>query len=216
MDITIINNIPFEELEQKIRAVPLLQKREDGSSVKVYQSAEISFREVNPLEVNLTTFYLLEQNLQFQRELRDYLRKKNGIDTLHLDQAYELKNEKGEIWTITPPIIEVTPRTVKFIPKPEEISYPDQVTLQIPVVNDGAHRVWMAKESNEKFMAIYISGALAEYPFYAHPNEWSRVRIVETVPTKKEDKKMYSQPNCYGLYRDFGSLGCGSPRGTSK
>jgi len=62
-----------------------------------------------------------------------------------------------------------------------------------------------------KFNGIYIVGALESHPFYAHPNEWERIKIVEEVPKDKKDKKFYSRPDCYALYRNFGVLGCGAP-----
>ncbi|MFA6073584.1 MAG: hypothetical protein WC758_05710 [Candidatus Woesearchaeota archaeon] len=214
--VDVIREIEFSELESMIRTVPLIEGKKLSSPTHVYQDANISFREIFVNEVNLTTFYILRKNLEFQRTLRKYLLAKEGIDTLHLNCAYELKNEKNEIWMLTPPIIEVTPRRLKYVAQIGEKTYEDSVVLQIPIVNDGAHRVFLAKEEKETFTSIYISNALENFPFYAHPNDWSKVKIVEKIPEKKEDKKFYSRENCYGLYRDFGVLGCGAPRGVGK
>ncbi|MFP4567623.1 MAG: hypothetical protein ACLFN8_01635 [Candidatus Woesearchaeota archaeon] len=211
-----INKIPFSELEQKIRKVPLMQKDENDKDIFVYENANISFRELSPFEVNPTTFYLIEKNLKFQHELREHLMKNFGIDSLHLDAAYELKNENDEIWTITPPIIEITPRTVKYITHKSEIKYDDEVRIQIPIINDGAHRVYTALEQNETFTGVFISNPNKHFPFYAHPNSWTDVNVVQDTPATKEEKKFYSKENCYALYRNFGILGCGAPRGTGK
>ncbi|MCC7574731.1 hypothetical protein KO361_04015 [Candidatus Woesearchaeota archaeon] len=216
MKIEPINKIEFSELEQKIRTVPLMQKNALNEEILVYQNSDITFRELSPFEVNPTTFYLIEKNLKFQKELRKHLLTNFGIDSLHLDAAYELKNEKGEIWTLTPPIIEVTPRTVMYVPNESEIKYNNKVKIQIPIINDGAHRVALAIQQNQTFTGVFISKTNEEFPFYAHPNAWADVKVVQDVPATKEEKKFYSRENCYALYRDFGKLGCGAPRGTKK
>lgn len=215
MKIDIVGEIEFRDLANKIRGVPLMGKRDDGSSIYVYENANISLKELKVNEINPTSFYVLKNNMEFQRNLRSDLLKM-GIDTLHLKKAYEIKNEKGEIWTLTPPIIEVTQRDVKYIPREGELKYGDVVRVNVPIINDGMHRVNLARELNETFNAIYISRVPEEYPFYAHPNEWSKVKEYEEVPSSKLEKKFYSRENCYNLYRDFGTIGCGAPRGTSK
>ena len=52
--------------------------------------------------------------------------------------------------------------------------------------------------------------------FYAHPNEWNKVKIFDDTPKTKRGKKLYSREDNYALYRNFGILGCGEPRGVSK
>lgn len=215
MNIEVLGEISFDELREKIRSVPLMNKREDGSNIYVYGDANISLREFDVGDVNPTSFYVIRDNMRFQRELREELLKQ-GIDSLHLDRAYELKNDKGEIWTLMPPVIEVASRDVRFVPMEGELKYNDVSQLNIPIINDGMHRVSLARELGDTFNGIYISGVLKEFPFYAHPNGWSRVKEVDKVPASKEEKKFYSRENCYGLYRDFGFLGCGAPRGVSK
>ena len=215
MKIEIIGEIEFRDLAQKIRQVPLMGKKEDGSNIYVYENANISLKELKVDEVNPTSFYVIKDNMQFQKELRAELLIK-GIDTLHLNKAYELKNEKGEIWTLTPPIVEVTQRYIKYIQQEGELKYGDIVKVNVPIINDGMHRISLAKELYETFNSIYISGVPVEHPFYAHPNDWARVKEVDKVPSSKLEKKFYSRESCYGLYRDFGVLGCGAPRGTSK
>ncbi len=215
MKIEIVRRIPFSELAKKIRHVPLVQKDSEGSERYVYKNARVSVKTFHPDEVNPTTFYLLKKGLEFQTELHETMIRDYGIDTLNLDAGYEIRNEKGEIWGLIPPIVEITPRRVRYVAGKEEISYKEAVTIQIPIINDGAHRVWMAREKNNLFKALCISGADPEFPFYAHPNEWSRVKLVDEVPKDKREKKFYSRENSYGLYRDFGILGCGAPRSIS-
>lgn len=209
----IIRHIEFEELEKMIRRVPLKGKDESNNEIFVYKNASINLRkDINPMEVNPSTFYLIKSNMDKQRLIRDELMAIR-YDSLHLDCAIEILNNENKVCTLMPPVIEVTPRVVTYIPREGEIAYASSYTIQIPIINDGAHRVYMALESNETFNAIWISGADQSYPFYALPNEWEKVRIVDSVPSTKEEKKLYVLPNVYHLYRDFGIIGVGEPRG---
>ena len=215
MNVKIHNKIPFEDLVERIRKVPLQVKDDEGSQIFVYRDADISLRELRVNEVNPTTFYLIRKGLQFQRDLREALLKQHKIDSLHLDCGLEIEVDECEkIWTLTPPIIEVTPRTVIYHPREGEIDHKEKAQIQVTIINDGAHRIGIAKESSSTFNAIYIVGADPEFPFYAHPNEWSRIKIVDEAPSDKRDRKFYSRENCYALYRDFGVIGCGAPRGS--
>lgn len=211
MKIEVLKEIPFGELERNIRSVPLLK----SPDVFVYADANISLREFHVDEINPTSFYVIKDNLQRQKDLREVLLKK-GIDSLHLDKAYEIKNSLGEMWTLMPPVIEVAERKISYVPQEDEIKYSDEIKLKIPVINDGMHRVFLAREEGESFNGVYVSGVMKEFPFYAHPNGWDMVKMVDEVPATKKEKKFYSRNDCYGLYRDFGVLGCGAPRGTSK
>lgn len=221
MQVEILNRIPMEELLAKVRQVPLLNPAEDGSQIFPYRNAHIELRRMNIMEVNPTTFYLIRKNFDFQKALRDAMKSQHGIDTLFLNEGLEIRVDgKDEAWTIMPPVVEVGTRSVRFHPQDGEIAYdgPDHVfKIQVNLLNDGAHRVSLAvcPEASGFFNAIYIVGADPNHPFYAHPNEWSRVRAVDSTPSTLEEKKLYSRPkdDCYVLYRDFGVLGCGKPRG---
>ncbi|MGV8163141.1 MAG: hypothetical protein ACP5N2_07455 [Candidatus Nanoarchaeia archaeon] len=210
----IIKEIPFQELEKRLRNVPLVQKGKLGEDIYVYENAEIKLRELNTKEINPTTFYVLSSNLKFQKDLRKYLLEKYNIDTLHLTRGYELENEKQEIWTLIPPIVEITSCLINFRNKKDEINYSDNVKIKIPVLVDGAHRLFSANTNN--FAGICISNVLEQFPFYAYPNEWERIKQVDFVPENKNERKFYLKENCYNLYRDFGVLGCGAPRGKEK
>lgn len=217
MKIEVVNVIPLEELIEKVRMVPLLKPDESGNKIFPYENANIELRNVSPHEINPTTFYLLRENLEFQDELRNYLIDKYKNDSLKLNHGLELVNkDKKEEWTLIPPIIEVTPRTVRYIPSDGELEYEETAEIKIPIINDGAHRCWISRINNMNFNGIYISGASERLPFYAHPNGWGMVRIVDKTPSTKKEKKFYSREDCYSLYRDFGVLGCGAPRHLGK
>ena len=214
MNIKIINKIPFEELVKRVRTVPLLKaKNPDGSKIYIYNNTDISLRTLSPDELNPTTFYLLNKNLQFQRDLRDYLLINNNVDTLSLDHALELENLiTNEFWTLMPPVIEVTEEDVEFINTRGDIHYNNVVGTKIPIINDGAHRVYLAKELNTKINVIYINKIPKDHPFYALPNSWDMINLVDSIPKTMEEKKFYRRKNSYSLYRDFSVLGCGAPR----
>jgi hypothetical protein len=215
MNIEIVNRWSFSELVEKVRQVPLMQKI-DGKDVFVYEDARISKKTFHPEEINLTSCYLLSKNSKVQRELREHLMGKYNVDPLHLDGALELRNDSGEEWVLTPPIIELIPKMVKYVPNGVDLPYDVPVRVQLPCVIEGLHRVSLARELDEPFDSLFISGILKDAPFYSHPNGWDRVKSFDEVPRSKEEKKMYVREDCYSLYRDFSIFNCGNPRYTSK
>ena len=207
-NIRIVERISRTALEERLRRVPL--KGSDPSNPTfIYANAHISTREMHPEELNPTTFYILRQQLELQRSLRDHLLRM-GIDPLHLDGAVRLRNGTQE-WTLTPPIVELTQEDVHYEPSRGDLQYDSPHRITIPIINDGAHRISLARELNETVHCIVIRGVPYEHPFYAYPNSWKQVRIVDTVPPQ-DGKKLYRRTNNYDLYRDFGPLGFGSPR----
>jgi len=216
MELEVIDKVNFGDLVSMIRKVPLMKTDSEGKEIYVYKNANISLRDLHPNEVNPTTFYLLKEGLEFQRKLRDYLLQKYGFDSLRLDCALKIKNKQGEIMLLTPPIIEVTPRKVKYQPSKEEINHQGTYNIHIPIINDGAHRIFLARELGINFKGLYISNVATSHPFYAHPNEWDKIKLFDDTPKTKKEKKLYSREENYALYRNFGVLGCGKPRGTGK
>ncbi len=212
MKVEVIKKILLDELVAQVRRVPLMQRAGDGSEIRVYQNASIFLRRTDPREVNPTSFYLVRGNLQFQRNLRATLMEQ-GIDTLQLEGALEIRvDDADQVWALMPPVVEVTSRKVRYIPAAGEIDYEKTQQVQIPVINDGVHRVWIAREADEFFNGLWVARADPAFPFYAHPNSWDDMREVDAVPSSRAAKKLYSKEDCYALYRDFGVLGCGAPR----
>ena len=213
MKITVHERVSLQDVEARLRQVPLKQRDTEGNQIFVYRAANIGFRHIDPNEVNPSTFYLLRAGLEFQRQLRAELLSQEGIDTFDLSHALRIDVDGGREHLLIPPVVEVTPRTVQFVPRTkEELTISDQVEVGIPVINDGAHRMFLAREAGKPIKVIYISGVDPNFPFYAHPNEWGRVRIMDAVPADKHKKKFYSRDDCYALYRDFDVLGVGGPR----
>jgi hypothetical protein len=210
----LVREIPWEDLVERVKNVPLKKPAQDGTPIRVYQNADIQLREFSPNEVSPTTFYLLEKQLKLQEELHEEMLSRYNINTLKLNGAIEIKNEKDELWTVTPPVIELAFRHVRFV-DPEgsgQIPYEHVQEVPITIINDGAHRVMLARNLGQKFNGIYIHGTPKEHPFYAHPNSWDKIKVYEKTPERKSEKKMYMYDDCYALYRDFETLGCGAPR----
>ncbi len=217
MKLEIIERVPWQELEQKVRQVPLLKARKsDGGQIFVYEKADISLISVSPEEVNPTSFYAVIDGLQKQRDLRNHLLDRHGIDTLELTELLRLRTEDGQEFGLMPPVVEVQRRRVRYVPAEGELSHEGTFEINIPLINDGLHRFMIARELGSRVNVIYVVGADPEFPFYAHPNSWNDVKVVDSVPKTAAEKKAYLRVDSNLLYRDFGVFGCGAPRGTGK
>ncbi len=220
MNIEIIRAFDFAELEEKIRNIPLMQKGGDGEDIFPYKNAHICLQPFQAEDVNPPTFYLLKKNMQLLQEFHDALLAL-GYDFLHLTEQVAgleiLKKEGNELWTLIPPVVESTHRAVKYVVQDGEINHEHIVAnVAIQLVCDGAHRVALSRERGGSFMGVSITGVDPNYPYYAHPNGWDLVDVVDEVPATKEEKKMYRLDDCYALYRNFDQIGCGKPRGFGK
>ena len=212
--VEIIREIPWGELEQMVRKVPLKMEKPDKSKVFVYENAHIELRTVMPEELAASSFYLVQKSADFQRSLHDSLLKA-GYDTLHLRGGLEIKNDQGELWRLIPPVVEVMHEDVAHVNTRGDIDYAGKpAKVAVHIVNDGMHRVALARERRTSVSIIHVSGIPAEFPYYALPNGWDQVRTFTDVPKTKPEKKLYRRNDCYALYRDFDVLGCGKPRNT--
>ena len=208
----IIRFQPWTELEPAVRAVPLLKLDRTQQLIHPYRDARIHLREVHPDELSPTSFYVIQRNLDFQKRLHAELLTK-GHDTLHLEGLLEIRNDQGEIWGLMPPVVEVMHEHITHLNAHGDIDYQHKpTTVAVHIINDGLHRVLLARELNRTITVIHVTGA--KPPFYALPNGWDQVQTFTDTPHSKEEKKFYRRNDCYALSRDFGVLGCGKPRNT--
>lgn len=136
-----------------------------------YQWANIEYRMVDPNEVKPTATYVLRKNLEKINELNIIL-KKNGYNIF--DLAGILRIGKDEY--IGPPFLEVW----------NEHPYDG-----IPVVVDGAHRLWEArKKKGTKVGCIVISGYIHHMLPVFPLDGWNDVKEVDSVP---EVKRRYAE-----------------------
>lgn len=210
----IVREIPWKELEQKIREVPLLEKGDNGAEVFPYSTAKIAIRNVSVKELCCPSKYALKINLEEQRRLHQFLLE-SGIDSLSLTSGVELTDGSGEIWSLLPPVVEVVEQEVIFPPREGELDHSNRSSLiPMQMLIDGVHRVLLARELDRELNVLHITGVDPHYPYYALPNSWSELQVLNELPRSAQEKKLYRRGNCYGLFRNFDTLGCGAPRGT--
>jgi len=148
-----------------------------------YQWANIEYRLVDPNKVKPTATYVLRKNLRKIEELKEQLRK-NNFDIFDLNGILRT----GENEFIGPPFLEV---------------WNERPYCGIPVVVDGAHRLWEArKKPGTKIGCIVISGYIHHMLPMLPLDGWDIVKECDEVP---EIKRRYAEvPSPYkssDLYR---------------
>lgn len=96
---------------------------------------------------------------------------------------------------------------IPFLPPLIEESWENGLGV-IPLINDGIHRVWAAREIGEPFNIIRVSGLSTQFPYYAFP--WpgglGQVDVLRDLPDVYE-KKLYRDPTNYkALFRQFNEV----------
>ena len=182
MDITIERVVPIEKMFQELKGAVLENANRE---ILYYQNATLRVAELHPNEINPASLYLLEENLAFQHALRTHLLHRYGIDTFRLSNILHLKNGQ-HMFGMAPPYIEISEEKLALAPKPGDHAPPKEQTLKIPLLIDGIHRVWLAREENITVRCIIAHGTHPEYLNYAYPNEWHEVKICKTVPGVKK------------------------------
>ena len=213
MKLAIRRHIPLQLLLEEIKRVPL-KNLVDGKKIYPYEKAKIGLREFSPEELNPGSRYVLQSQLEIQRELRSTLLQDHGLDSLALHGGYELETSQG-LLTLLPPIVEVSEETVCYEDTRGDIPYSHPVKAKINIIVDGLHRAYLSRLREQPLQVIHIFGIPDEYPFYALANQWDEIRILQRVPATMPEKKNYRRSDSYALYRDFDVLGCGKPRGVS-
>jgi len=167
--ISIEKEIPWDQLEQRLRETPLLQQG-DGPAIYPYEDATIRLEKLAYADVAPTTLYVIRKNLAVQAMINVDLSYQN-YDPLNLEGGLLLKTGSGDEIGLVPPIVEETDEEGKY-------------------VLDGAHRTcigrWLGRTH---FIGVHVTGIRPDCPGYAFPNRWDEIKIVEEVPTNPADKK---------------------------
>lgn len=158
---------------------------------KPYEYAKIERVIINPSDVLPTAKYVLKDHLETIERLDEKLRAR-GIDLFDLEGVIKIDDNNY----ICPPILEVW----------EEEPYNG-----VPVIVDGAHRLYIAKQRGIKVSCVLISGNISSMLPVLPLAGWHEVFERETVPA---DKRNY-HPGIPGewkpheLYRQrfYGSTG---------
>ncbi len=162
--VQILKRETWPELESQLREVSLL-----GDPVqKPYQKAKIELKTISTDDVWPVARYILSEHLEIQRFLHSVFMAEHGIDTLDLENdqirvLFHLDGEPAE-WALIPPIVEESALDGK------------------PLLVDGEHRFFLARELGVPIKVIWISQVPEMYPIVATPIEWSDVELQDEVP----------------------------------
>lgn len=197
MEIVNLQKHGVEELIDNIKRVTMLHDRD----AYPYKAAKVELVTMSTDDIAPAQRYVLTQEILKVRDLRWSLAEK-GIDLFNLDGYVSiwLQGYDDPI-DVLPPVVEESPEADGTVVK---------------ILNDGMHRVYLARMERSPIQVIYASGLPKAYPYYAFPlvDGWSGVDIVSELP---EDyiKKWHRIKNYKTLYRDFNSgfQNVGGPRG---
>ncbi len=125
------------------------------------------------------------------------------IDILKLSSILQLKTAEGQLLSMAPPFVEIYEERVQIISAVGDNDPPPALSLKIPILKDGIHRAWMAKEENIALRCIVVHGALRNNLPYAYPNAWPQVQLCDAKPIHK---KYYRRKNPYSYMRPLKAL----------
>ncbi len=190
MEIIAVKRHSTQELVERLRRVPLLKQPE----ILVYDQALISLETIHTDYLHPPQNYIWLQELRKVQNLRWSL-KEWGVDLFRLDGfvTYTVKQADGsEVdYDLYPPIIEE--------------SLEADCTLAA-LINDGMHRVYLARLEWVAPQVAYIRGVPKEYPYYAfpRPERWENLDLLADNPDPQAYlKKTHRIRDNKKLYRDF-------------
>ncbi|MGQ9688776.1 MAG: hypothetical protein ACUVXF_08340 [Desulfobaccales bacterium] len=190
MDILSINRHPPEELVERLRQVPLYQQPE----ILVYTKALITLENIHTDYLAPAQNYIWLKELKKVQELRWSLAEW-GIDLFRLDGylTYTVRGQDGTEMTyqVYPPVVE------------ESFEADGSMAL---LINDGMHRLYLARQEWVVPQVVYVRGIPKEYPYYAYPRPggWEGIDLLADNPDPQTYlKKCHRRRDNKKLYRDF-------------
>ncbi len=188
MKINIFNIIPEQELLHRIRHTPLV----GFQHTKVYLNANIQITQININDVNPTQRYILKDNIKSIQQLYETLIFSHHIDIFKLNSAISYRIHGHDKSTyIIPPIIENTK---------------DRKGNNVLVINDGMHRVTLAKQLQRTHInVILITNVPEQFPYYAYPLKygWDDVILVDKLQPGFKKKYYVNEKDHKSLFRNF-------------
>lgn len=168
---------PIEKAFARLRKAPM--DNTGNKKILVYEHADLSLRDVDLDFVSPTSLYVRESNLTFQRELREYLMERYGIDTLCLPGVLHLRGPDA-IVGMAPPVVEIYQDTVFVSPQEGDREYAEPISMDFAILLDGIHRAILAREVGIGLLrCVVIKDVLPICLPYAHPNSWADVRHIK-------------------------------------
>jgi hypothetical protein len=190
MEIVQVKHHPAPELLARLRRVPLQEQPE----VKIYETALISLENIHTNCLHPPQNYVWLEELRKVQELRWSLQE-HGLNMFHLNGfvSYTVKEAGGELveYDLYPPIIE------------ESFEADGTVAL---LINDGMHRVYLARSEWVVPQVVYVRGIPKEFPYYAYPRPrgWEGLDLLADNPDKNRYlKKCHRIRHNKALYRNF-------------
>ena len=193
---------PFDDSVKKdIQSIPLLCNREKFP----YKNSTIQLLEFYTNSLNPSTLYYIKNNILFQEKLRTQLLEL-WYDTLKLWWILTFEWDDEKVYSIMPPVVEVSNRPYKIIPMSWEIEYKNDFSIKVPILLDGIHRALFAKSLWIPLQVLYIDNVDIECPPYAHPNKWDEIVACDETPNILHKKKHYISADPKSYYKDFSGL----------
>jgi hypothetical protein len=201
MNIVDVERHSVQELIDRLRRVPLLEQPD----IFLYEKAFISLECIHTNILHPPQNYIWLEELRKVQNLRWSL-SAHGVDLFRLDGyvTYTVRQEDGSdaTYDVYPPIIE------------ESIEVDGTVAF---LINDGMHRVYLARLEWVVPQVVYVRGLPKEYPYYAYPRpeRWEGIDLLAENPNpKKYLKKCHRIRDNKHLYRNFQAVfkNVGHPR----
>jgi hypothetical protein len=201
MDIISLTRQSPTELINFLRQVPLLKQPD----VLIYEHALITLEQIHTDCLHPAQNYLWLAELKKTQELRWSLAAL-GVDLFRLDgyitYAVRLPDGSEVTYDLYPPIVE------------ESIEADGTLAT---VINDGMHRLYLARLEWVVPQVVYIRGIPKTYPYYAfpRPQRWEGLDLLAENPDPKTYlKKCHRRRDNKHLFRDFQAVfqNVGHPR----
>ena len=197
MDIKRVERHSVDELMENMRRVSMLTHSDDLP----YLDANIELCTFDTDEIAPAQRYVLTQEILKVRDLRWSLRE-HDVDVFRLDGYVTIWLEGyDDPIDVLPPVVEQSSEADSSVVK---------------MLNDGMHRVYLARMERSPIQVVYVEDVPEQYPYYAFPlvNGWDDVEIVSELP-EGYIKKWHRIKDYKSLYRDFNSgfQNVGGPRG---
>jgi len=201
MDIIALERHSAAELIALLRRVPLLEQPE----VLIYEQALISLEQIHTDCLHPPQNYLWLKELRKTQELRWSLAER-GVDLFRLDGyvTYTVRQGDGSeaTYDLYPPVV-------------EESFEADGTVARL--INDGMHRLYLARLEWVVPQVTYIRGVPKAHPYYAYPRRqgWEGLDLLADNPDPQAYlKKSHRVRHNKRLYRDFQAVfaNVGHPR----